>query len=986
MGLLTPLFLFITCFILGALPLTGLIVRGVTSQSLKDVGTGNVGVSAAFYHGGQGVGILCVLAEAFKGIAAVLLFRWLMPGVPALEVVGLIALVAGRFMVARGAGTTNVVWGFLVHDWKIACIVAVIGGTGFTLLREKRIGRLSILLLLPLVTALLYPQSGGRLVAVMVLSVAIGWIYQVMPDDLNLAAEGVHSESRKTFRFFRGDRAIRSLNDRLDARTSGGKAARLAELKYFGYPVPMGWVLPPGDDPQPLLDTLTPLPDKPLVVRSSAIGEDGETASAAGQYDSILNVTSREELERAIAHCQRSYGASGAVRYRSDRQVAEGGMAVLIQRQVRGVFSGVAFSRDPVSRQGEAVIVEALPGEATQVVSGQTTPDAYQVWFHGEAQKGLESSLENSLPESAASEAQPDWALPSTLQVEVEGEGNVPLAVVKQVAYLARHLERQYQDVPQDLEWTYDGQRLWVLQVRPITTLIPVWTRKIAAEVIPGFIRPLTWSINQPLTCGVWGDIFTLVLGDRSQNLDFSETATLHHSSAYFNASLLGTIFRRMGLPPESLEFLTRGAKFSRPPVASTVRNVPGLVRLLQREWKLEQSFQQDKADRFDPMLEQLQQQPPDQLSPEELVARIQIILNGLKPVTYYNILGPLSAALRQAMLKVDDADLDTSALPEVAAMRSLQTLARNSRPLVPHSSNIGQRSTLMTALAECPEGSEVMKQLDQFINTYGYLSEVATDIAVPTWKDDPRPIYDLFAQAVQNPTHMATPPVDREQQGWQAQLVQSRIDLKGSVAELYNRLLAHLRWSILALEKQWIEAGHLVKSGDIFFLTLNEIEQQVQPHAADQWPSLRQWIDARRDRWKQDSQVPQVPYLVYGEEPPRMLRSRPKATAGMSLQGIGASPGQVEGTVKIVRSLQDLTTLDKTMILVVPYADSGWAPLLAQAGGLVADVGGRLSHGAIIAREYGIPAVMNVQDGISRLHEGQRVYLDGELGTVEIL
>jgi len=985
MSLLTFLLLVIACFVLGGLPLTGWIVRGLTRQQLREIGTGNVGVSAAFYHGGQWVGILAVLAEAFKGIAAVLLFRWFMPGIPALEVVGLIALVAGRFVVARGAGTTNVVWGFLVHDWKIACIVAVIGGIGFTILREKRTGRLSILFLLPLVTLLLYPQSGGRLVAVIVLSVVIGWIYQVMPDDLNLSANEAHAKSRKTFRFFQGDRALRSLNDRLNANAVGSKAARLAELKYLGYPVPMGWILPPGDDPQPLLETLTPSPEKPLVVRSSAIGEDGETASAAGQYDSILNVTSREELERAIAHCQRSYSSSGAVQYRSDRQVTEGSMAVLVQRQVRGAFSGVAFSRDPVSRQGEAVVVEALPGEAVRVVSGQATPDAYQVWFQDDIQPMVETP-----PEADSNENQtkpdPNWVLPSSVEVEVEGEGNIPLSVVKQVAYLVRHLERHYHDVPQDLEWTYDGQRLWVLQVRPITTLLPVWTRKIAAEVIPGFIRPLTWSINQPLTCGVWGEIFTLVLGNRAHDLDFSETATLHHSSAYFNASLLGTIFRRMGLPAESLEFLTRGAKFSRPPIASTIRNVPGLLRLFQQEWSLEQSFREEKKVRFDPMIDQLQQQSPNNLSPDELVARIHIILDGLKHMTYYNILGPLSAALRQAILKVDDTELDTSTLPEVAAMRSLQALARNSRPLVPNAGKIGDRSALMTALAECSEGAEVMRQLDQFVDTYGYLSEVATDIAVPTWKDDPRPIYDLFARAVQNPTQIATPPVDRDQQRWKAQRVQARLDLKGTVAELYNRLLAHLRWSILALEQQWIAAGNLTETGDIFFLTLQEIDQQIQTGADERWSTLNQWCQVRRDRWLQDSQVPQVPYLVYGEEPPRILRSRPPAATGTALRGIGASPGQAEGVVKIVRSLQDLAVLDKSMILVVPYADSGWAPLLAQAGGLVADVGGRLSHGAIVAREYGIPAVMNVLHGTSRLQNGQRIYLDGEQGTVEIL
>ncbi len=163
------------------------------------------------------------------------------------------------------------------------------------------------------------------------------------------------------------------------------------------------------------------------------------------------------------------------------------------------------------------------------------------------------------------------------MNLKVEGEGDVPPGLIQQVAFLARHLEAHYHGVPQDIEWSYDGHNLWLLQARPITTLLPIWTRKIASEVIPGLIRPLTWSINRPLTCGVWGELFTVVLGKRATGLDFNQTATLHFSRAYFNASFLGQIFRRMGLPPESLEFfLTRGAKFSKPPLRSTLRNILG--------------------------------------------------------------------------------------------------------------------------------------------------------------------------------------------------------------------------------------------------------------------------------------------------------------------------------------------------------------------------------------------------------------------------
>lgn len=1020
-----PMTLLAICFVLGGLPLTGWITRAFSGQSLQDLGTGNVSVSAAFYHGGTGAGILAVLSEAMKGIGAVLLFRVFFPGHPVWELVGLMALVGGRFLLGRGAGTTNVVWGYIVHDWKTAFLVAVIGGIGFTLVREKRLGRLSILVLLPIVTALLHSGSVGRIIAVMLLSAEIALIYHLIPDDLDLAVAHAHPESKTMFKFFQGDRAIQSLSQRLSPQTAGNKAARLSELKRLGYPVPQGWVLPPGDDPHPLIDALTPSPQQPLVVRSSAFGEDTMLSSAAGQYDSVLNVTSRDALRQAIAQCQLSYSKASAVQYRRDRQVDEGAMAVLIQEQVRGAFSGVAFSRDPVTRQGEAVIVEALPGTADQVVSGRKTPEYYRVFIpenqvgtsnHKPSRHGATNGITNG--------ATPAWQIPKGLTVLVEGNGDVPPSIIKQVAYLTRHLEKQLGDVPQDVEWSYDGKQLWVLQVRPITTLLPIWTRKIAAEVIPGFIRPLTWSINRPLTCGVWGEIFTVVLGDRAKGLDFEETATLHHSSAYFNATLLGDIFLRMGLPPESLEFLTRGAKFSRPPILSTFRNTPGLLRLFRREWDLLDDFAREepqlRADLF-----KVIQQEKDGLSTDQLLANIQTILHLLKRVTYYNILAPLSVALRQAILKVPDEMLDTSVLPEVAALRSLKDIAASSRPLIPNAQRVSvHRSTLFVALAENPDGQSVLDQLEQFLDTYGYLSDVATDIAVPTWKDDPRPVYDLFAQLVSQSESSITETSEPIAQTWKVQQVQQRLNLKGTVAELYNRLLAELRACVLIIEQQWLSAGILMEQGDIFFLTLDEIQHyaglfadrppvgansgasessesqsnksesstsessEMDDHT-DLLQSIHTFIHARKTRWEKDAEVSNVPFLVYGKEPP--LPSEQDATimmvsSGTQLTGIGASPGQVQGIVKVVRSLQSLPTITKAMILVVPYADSGWAPLLAQSGGLVADVGGRLSHGAIVAREYGIPAVMNLQNATSTLRDGQTIILDGESGTVTLL
>jgi pyruvate, water dikinase len=949
------LLIFILCPLLGGLPLIRWVTYALTKKRLKDLGTGNISVSAAFYHGGRVAGILAVLSEAFKGVAAVLLARAFFPGNFEWEIVALIALVVGRFWIGKGAGTTNVVWGYVAHDPIAALLVFIVGGIGFTILREKRQGRAAILILFPLMTALLHPQESALIVMTIALGCLMGWIYTQIPDDLDLKVERAQQESQSMFQFFRGDRAIVSLSQPLQPQKAGAKAATLSHLKQLGYPVPDGWVLFPGDDPQPLIEWLQPSEQEPLVVRSSAIGEDSEFASAAGQYETILNITRREELLPAIAQCLASYDQSAAVQYRRDRGMPEASMVVLIQKQICGVFSGVAFSRDPMTRQGNEVAIEALPGDATRVVSGQVTPESYRVRI---------------------SESPESWSLPDDRSLEIEGSGEVPPRLIQQVAWLARHLETQFQGVPQDIEWTFDGETLWLLQARSITTLVPIWTRKIAAEVIPGVIRPLTWSINRPLTCGVWGQIFTIVLGKRATGLDFNQTATLHYSQAYFNASLLGQIFLRMGLPPESLEFLTRGAKFSKPPLRSTLQNLPGLLKLVRQELRLERDFERDDRRQFSPFLNATRH--PANWSDGELLTRIDLILNLLKIATYYSILAPLSAAIRKAMLKVPDEQIDQGETPEVSALRELQRVAIAAQPL------LKDRQDVLNELAETAEGQQVLDQFEQVLNRYGYLSEVGTDIAVPTWREDPQPIRSLFAQFCRDPLPPSIP-----QRGKSS--VQRRFDLKGRVTKVYSRLLAELRVCFVALEAFWLKSELLTEAGDIFFLEWAEVQQVAQSDTKilERLPAL---IVQRRSQFLQDSQLTQIPAIVYGEDPPTPTLQN--WSSSQQLQGIGASPGQVEGRIKVLRSLRDTregslstsTEIDSNTILVVPYTDSGWAPLLARAGGLISEVGGRLSHGAIVAREYRIPAVMDLHNATQILHDGQQVRIDGQRGTVEVL
>jgi pyruvate,water dikinase len=373
-----------------------------------------------------------------------------------------------------------------------------------------------------------------------------------------------------------------------------------------------------------------------------------------------------------------------------------------------------------------------------------------------------------------------------------------------------------------------------------------------------------------------------------------------------------------------------------------------------------------------------------DDLAEAKLINRIDYILELLQRATYYSIMAPLSAALRQAIFKVKDTDIDNSTTPEVSAVRDLQKLAQQAKQILsatPPENRTGvaefDPDNVFEDLAVSTEGQKILSEFEYLLNKYGYLSEVGTDIAIPTWKEEPETIKRLFVQFMLS----EQPKTKRRKRHL---FVQGRINLKGKVTEVYSRLLAYLRWSFIALENKFLHAGILLQKGDIFFLEFHEVRQLVEAPLPELVSRLQVLIYRRRSQLERDGQL-NPPLLVYGNAPPIVPALMPALAPDQVMQGIAASPGQAEGRVKVLRNLQEVPEIDSDTILVVPYTDSGWAPILIRAKGIIAEAGGRLSHGAIIAREYGIPAIMDVRNATWVLQDGQRVRIDGSRGIVEI-
>jgi pyruvate,water dikinase len=1034
MALLTMALLLAASFALGALPLTSWAVRLLGGGDLRRLGTGNVGVSAAFIHGGKLAGIAAVLAEVGRGILPVLAGRFCFPDAPEIAIALLIPLVAARYAIARGGGVTNAVWGLLVFSPPVAfssgiwgLLVWGLAGQWWVKGDRARLFASRCGCLCTPIWVWVWRQSLPEFLAAAGLGVLLAAINLSQGDDMAL------SKSEQLF----------SLDDSLDATICGDKAAKLSQLKRAGFNVPSGWILPSKEEGSSAADSVTDLTDgrrkkegssatdfvadltdvtdrrnkkegrgkkekadRPsinnsviqnlkakipnrIIVRSSAAGEDGDFSSAAGQYQTIGPVLTEAELLDGINCCRQSYWTSEAVAYRRQRQLPDTQMAVLIQPYIEGKIAGVMFSRNPLDG-GSQIIIEALPAGAESVVGGQVTPVHLEV----------------------------DFSQPETLEQNLsalEFSSIIDQRTIAELVKQAQAIEAFFHGIPQDIEWSWDGEKVWILQSRPITNLQPFWTRTIAAEVIPGAIRPLTWSINRPLTCGVWGEIFKVVLGERAANLNFKETATLLGSHAYFNATLLGEIFRMMGLPEQGLEFLLRGQKMGKPPLMKVLPNLPGLWRLVQRERALNADFKGDRTSIFLPALQSLEKSVdsrqlavdsrqlavdssnnaqcpmPNAQCPipnyqylSELLDKSEKIQEWLKPITYYNILGPIGLAIRKSIFRVDDEWLDNDTAPEIASVRALQQLAEKLRTTA--ISQFGE--TVSTAqLAQFFAKSPVLQaDFEQWLNTYGYLSEVGTDIAVLTWREQPEIYRKLLLTLAQKPAVANSPAINKLSlsfaQKWRLNKCQERAIVKSQISEIYARLLAHLRWTFLEIEACGLEMQVFEEPGDIFYLEFGEIQQWIRSAAN---VCFQDKISQRRDRLLADRDRP-IPPVVYGNLLPNSSKRSiaPTTSTTAIVQGIPASIGCVEGFVKICRSVT--TELGESAIVVVPYTDAGWAPLLLGATAIIAEVGGQLSHGAIIAREYKIPAVMNVAEATTRFRDGQKVRVDGYLGTVELL
>jgi len=760
--------------------------------------------------------------------------------------------------------------------------------------------------------------------------------------------------------------------------TIGNKAKNLRCLHKNKFRIPYTYVVPwtvylqyqAGDlslierMQQVLRKTLDP--QKAYAVRSSATVEDSTSHSFAGQFKSVLNVRGADAVFAAVWSVWATTEAQGVSQYtqRKAHPAEPARMAVIIQEMVTPVYSGVVFSRNPMTGTSE-IVVEAVAGMGTALVQEGVTPERWvrqhQAWV-----------------------ARPD-------------DSQVPIQVMEQVAAGARRISKLLRkDV--DLEWVYDGSQVVWVQMREITALnhVNVYTNRLSKDMMPGIIKPLIWSINVPLVNSVWIGLMEEMVGPTG--LKPEDLARPFYYRSYFNMGAIGKIFNRAGFPSEGLEMMMGviPPQKGRPMMMSMKSLVllPRVLVFLADKW----NFKRKLTASLPPLqaaLAAVPIQPSAGLSEQALAARVEEIYALVQRITYLNVVVPLLVTMYGRLLAQDLRRLGvdpphfhlTEGLSEIDDYNpAVHMNALHQMTLALSEEQRAQlRQISYTEFQALPGLQPLQQALAQFFTRFGHLSDNSNDFSAEPWREHPERILRLILDYSrgEDGADSRVKLADLRVKGIAKQRVRlfynrarALIPYREQISSLYTYGYGLFRPYLLALAARLVRRGLLDSEDDIFYLHWDEIRSAVNGAGEE---SLRELVRSRRSEIERVRGI-ELPEVIYGDEPPPVL---PSSAERMS--GTPTSRGYYTGTVKIVHSLDDFQKLEAGDVLVVPYSDVGWTPLFVKAGAVIAASGGMLSHSSVVAREYGIPAVVSVANAM-QLKDGQRVCVDGYRGWVTII
>ena len=774
------------------------------------------------------------------------------------------------------------------------------------------------------------------------------------------------------------NRYIYDLREQRIPGAIGNKAKNLRFLIRRGFRVPATWVCPwdPGQDGRPAghaaLERLRSevasclKPDCSYAVRSSANLEDDPDHSFAGQFDTYLDVRGPEAVMAAVESVWDGAHSADVQTYleRHGTPPQQLRMAAIIQEMVQPQVSGVAFSKNPMTGLNE-VIVEAVTGSGVALVQSGITPRR--------------------------------WVSKWGTWLQQPESDEIPLDLIEQVVRETKAIAKAF-GKPVDLEWVYDGQTLHWVQLRPITALdVPIYSHRIPREMLPGIIKPLVWSVNIPLVNGAWVRLFTELIGPN--DIDPLSLAGHFYYRVYFNMAAIGQILELMGMPRETLE-LMMGLEVEGPekpsfrPGPKTYALLPRMMRFavdrLRFERKVQPFLAAAKAE-FEGL--------PDALVPGmsevELLEAIDRNCKLAQEVAYYNIVVPLMGMLFSGMLRsqLAKAGEDFEALDLTGGMPEMEQFDPS-----PHLARLNEqyralRPELQTLVVEgkvdelrrIEEATPLLEGVERFIDQFGHLSDSGNDFTATPWREEPGLILQMAAAHVQTQggsglrqrfEDLELPPQRRAM----ARLLYQRARRfrlhREAVSSLYTYGYGRLRDYFLALGDRFVQRGILQTPEDLFYLYMDEVRSIACND--NRFETVHEQVAQRKAEIELVRDIT-PPEIIYGDKVPPV-----ESRVGQGLRGIPTSRGYHTGPAKVLGGIQDLGRIEDGDVLVVPYSDVGWTPLFAKAGAIIAESGGILSHSSIVAREYGIPAIVSVP-GACQLLNGILVTVDGYRGEVHI-
>lgn len=725
-------------------------------------------------------------------------------------------------------------------------------------------------------------------------------------------------------------------------------------------------------------------PGQAIAVRSSAIDEDGEALSFAGQYESRLNVRTPTELFEAIRACWVSWYSEDARSYRGKGAMLAAGMAVVIQKQIFARSAGVLFTINPMTGSWREMVLESCWGQGEALVSGRVRPDRFLLRRPRKTPRPVQRVLARVQVEaleyqpggqSRALYTSPTGGL-EWRDLEQSEEAALREEDARKIGRMGLRAEALAQQ-PQDIEWAMDNRgEVFVLQSRPITAKSPergeevLWTRRFFGERWTEPATPMGWSLVQRAL-----HEFIEYKSTSEAYLGGAPPTKLHRGRPYFNVTVFRhLLFKFPGAPPPRflLEFLppAEERRWLRRRAASPSFKVYRSIlweTVRQKRW---QRFRwnplsnprawiefENKLDDQLAVLEDPLGDPLEQLEQANELLRDYIKIH-ICSLLYANIFYQLAESTLEPDLRSD--------LLRCPVENRTQEVNRD--------------------LFHAAQTDDV----EEFLSRHGHrASSSSWEVFSPRWAEHPEAVHRLMRpyreNALADPTALAR---EQEQRSISAMtelrrrsrtpvgrlvvglvsLTRQYLQLREDQRYAFDRLLFAMKGILLRHGEQlWgEESRHLVA-----YLWEEEL------HKGWSSETLLERARKRSEEWREWSCAPIPPVFLNSEKIFERGPSDPR------LRGLGISPGTHTGRVRILKSPEEAGDFQAGDVLVAVATDPGWTPLFLLAGAVVLELGSLLSHGAVLAREYGIPAVVNVPAVFEKLDEGQKITVDGTRGVV---